>query len=339
LESTPNGLNYFHTLWSEAQSGLSGFRPFLFRWFDDPSYRTEGEPLGDLSDEEISLRRTYALDDSQLRWRRAKRQVLRDKFEQEYPADDVSCFLTSGRCCFPVPSLLQMAKRAQEVQPRQVQTLALYRWRMGRDYVGRLSVAPGRLTIYRAPEMGHSYVVGADAAEGLEYGDWSAAVVFDWRSGEQVAEFQSKVRPDAFARLLAALAAAYGWAYLAVENNGHGLPTLLTLRNELHYPHLYYTVLGKRAVKAGWSTTSASKPVMIDQMAAALGDAELLLRSPVLLDECLSFVTKDGGQQEAEQGRHDDLVIACAIAHQVRKTRRPLHAATRPPEWTWEGGQ
>ncbi len=57
VESTPNGFgNYFHILWTEAKKGQSGFHPFLFRWFDEPAYRLEGEPLGDLSDEEISLR-------------------------------------------------------------------------------------------------------------------------------------------------------------------------------------------------------------------------------------------------------------------------------------------
>jgi len=334
IESTPNGFgDCFHTLWTEAKSGQSGFRPFLFRWFDDPSYRMAGEELGDLSDEEISLRRAHHLDDAQLRWRRRKKQLLREKFDQEYPADDVSCFLTTGHCCFPVASLLEMARGAEQESPRQIQSMALYRWGMGRHYVGRIAVAPGRLTVYRMPEVGRSYVIGADAAEGLEHGDWSAAVVLDWHTGKQVAELHGKWRPDVFARVLAALAANYGWAYLAVENNGHGLPTLLTLRNEFHYPHLYYTVQGNRAVKLGWSTTSASKPLMVDQMAAALADGKLVLRSPVLVDECLSFVSKDGGQQEAEEGKHDDLVIACAIALQVVRTRRPLHEVKRAPEW------
>ena len=159
-------------------------------------------------------------------------------------------------------------------------------------------------------------------------------MVLDWGTGEQVAELRGKWRPDVFARVLAALAANYGWAYLAVENNGHGVPTLLTLRNELHYPHLYYTVQGGRAVKLGWSTTTATKPLMIDQMAAALAEGKLVLRSPVLVDECLSLVSKDGGQQEAEEGKHDDLVIACAIVWQVMRTRRPLHEVMGPPEWS-----
>jgi len=334
IESTPNGFgNYFHSLWREAKSGQSGFHPFLFRWFDDPSYRMEGEELGDLSDEEIALRRAHHLDDAQLRWRRQKKQLLRERFDQEYPADDISCFLTTGHCCFPVASLMAMARQAEQERPREIQSMALYRWCMGRDYVGKIAVAPGRLTVYRMPEVGRTYAIGADAAEGLEHGDWSAAVVLDWRTGAQVAELRGKWRPDVFARVLAALAANYGWAYLAVENNGHGLPTLLTLRNEIHYPHMYYWVQGKGQVKLGWSTTSASKPLMVDQMAAALADGKLVLRSPVLVDECLSFVSKDGGQQEAEEGKHDDLVIACAIAWQVVRTRRPLHEVKRAPEW------
>ncbi len=252
---------------------------------------------------------------------------------QEYPEDDVSCFLTTGHCCFPVASLLAMAKQSQQQRPLQVQSMALYRWCMGREYVGPIAVAPGRLTVYRMPEVGRHYAVGADAAEGLEHGDWCAAVVLDWATREQVAELHGKWRPDVFARLLAALAASYGWAYLAVESNGHGLPALLTLRSELHYPHMHYWVQGKR-VKLGWPTNSTTKPLMIDQMAAALADGKLLLRSPTLIDECLSFVSKDGGAQEAEAGKHDDLAIACAIALQVVRTRRPRHEVKRSPEWS-----
>jgi len=75
---------------------------------------------------------------------------------QEYPEDDVSCFLTTGHCCFHVASLMAMARQAEQQPPRQIQAMALYQWCMGQEYVGRIAVAPGRLTVYRMPEMGRT---------------------------------------------------------------------------------------------------------------------------------------------------------------------------------------
>jgi hypothetical protein len=42
------------------------------------------------------------------------------------------------------------------------------------------------------------------------------------------------------------------------------------------------------------------------------------------VDECRSFVTMDNGSTGAQVGRHDDRVIAAAIAWQVRKRPKPV---------------
>ena len=69
----------------------------------------------------------------------------------------------------------------------------------------------------------------------------------------------------------------------------------------------------------GWPTTAATKPILIDDFVAAISSGGFLLHSSGLIDECLTFVTTDSGSQEAQPGKHDDRVIAAAIAWQVRK--------------------
>lgn len=337
IESTPNGFgNYFHDLWVESKRGESEFVPFFFPWWYDSQYRLAGPPLGDLTREEVALCREHGLVEDQIRWRRAKQRLLRDKFVQEYPEDDVACFIASGSCSFSVPALLAMRERTRSGAPRRVDVLPYHRWYQGgKTEVGRANVPPGRLSVWREPEPGRECAIGADVAEGLAGGNYSAAVVLDRKTGEQVAELHGHWRPDVFARLLAGLSAWYNNPYLGVENNNHGATTLHVLKRELYYRRLYYhkdpVTRGKSTL--GWPTNSRTKPFMIDELAAAIAEGAIKIRSPFLIDECLSFVSKDGGRQEAEEGKFDDLVIACAIAWQVRKKNRPRAFYTRPAGW------
>lgn len=337
IESTPNGFgNYFHDLWCEATAGQSLYRAHFFPWWWDPDYRVPGPDLGPLSDEEMALRHHHHLDDDQIRWRRQKQRELRDKFPQEYPEDDRTCFLTSGRCCFFVPALLDAQQQARQLSSRSVDRLPMKRRSAeGFKEVGTINVLPGRLTVWRDPERGKEYCIGADVAEGLEGGNFSAAVVLERQSGEQVAELHGHWRPDVFAQILAALGIWYRLADIAVEANNHGHTALQVLCYQLNYARLYYYVDGEAGSKPrlGWPTNAKTKPIMIDDLAAAVADAAIRLRSCHLIDECLSFVSKDDGVQAAQEGKHDDLVIAAAIAWQVRKRPRARFSYERPPGW------
>jgi len=320
IESTANGLgNPFHDLWTQAKQGESLYRPHFYPWWWDQGYRLQGEPLGPLSEEEQQLRDAWGLDDEQLRWRREKRKQLRDRFPQEYPQNDGHCFLASGRCCFETAALLAARARiAAEPAPEVISHLS--------EKGGQsLALSPGHLLIWRPPEQGRRYVIGADVGEGLTHGDPSAACVLDRETGEQVAELHGRIAPGRFARLLAALGRLYLGAELAVERNNHGYTTLEALHSTLNYVPLYrhrrYDQSGSSGEVLGWPTNAQTKPVMIDDLAEAVAEGHLLIRSEGLVDECLTFITTDSGSREAQPGKHDDRVMAAAIAWQVRKRR------------------
>jgi hypothetical protein len=322
IESTANGLgNPFHDLWVAAKQGENRYRPHFYPWWWDQGYRLAGPPLGGLTEEEQQLRQAHGLDDDQLRWRREKRRQLRDRFPQEYPENDGHCFLASGRCAFDTTALLAaQARIAREPEPQIVSHLT------GEDG-DSLAVAPARLLVWRPPEPGREYVIGADVGEGLAHSDPSAACVLDEETGEQVAELHGRVAPGRFARLLAALGLFYGEARLAVERNNHGYTTLEVLHTALEYVPLYRHRSYDRASSGeevlGWPTNAQTKPVMIDDLAEAIAEGYPAMHSAGLVDECTTFITTDTGAREAQPGKHDDRVIAAAIAWQVRKRPAP----------------
>jgi len=328
LESTANGVgSYFHDLWLQAKQGENPYRPHFYEWWWDRGYRMVGPPLGELTEEERQLKQAHGLDEDQLRWRREKRRHLRERFPQEYPENDGHCFLASGRCCFDISALLQARARiAGEPKPETLSHLT------GKDG-SSLALSPVHLLIWRPPEQGRGYVIGADVGEGLAHGDPSAACVLDRATGEQVGELHGRIAPGRFARLLAALGRLYRGAEIAVESNNHGFAALDALHNTLQYSPLFryrrYDQSGQSGETLGWPTNARTKPLMLDELAEAVAEGHLLIHSEGLIDECLTFIATDSGSREAQSGRHDDRVMAAAIAWQARKQQKPVFRIAR----------
>jgi hypothetical protein len=80
----------------------------------------------------------------------------------------------------------------------------------------------------------------------------------------------------------------------------------------------------------GWPTDQATKPILVDDLAAAIAGGHIGLNSSGLIDECLTFVTTETGSQEAQPGKRDDRVMAAGIAWQARKRGGIRPTAPRP---------
>lgn len=290
-----------------------------------------------LTTEEIGLIQRYRLSLAQIKWRRMKIMDLgADLFRQEYPEDDSTCFLTSGRCCFDREALHQAAVRIAAAKvPDRTANLPGQKDKAGNPTL--ISVAPATLSVWKRPERGRLYVVGADVGEGLAGGDASCAVVLERETGEQVAELHGRVPPDRFGTLLDALGRYYNLATVAVERNNHGHSTLNTLRNVCRYPRLYFYMRydqgGKAMPVLGWPTDSRTKPILVDDLGGAISSGGLLIRSAGLVDECFTFVTTDTGSQQAQEGKFDDRVMAAGIAWQARKRGVSRGTSYRPVGW------
>jgi hypothetical protein len=68
--------------------------------------------------------------------------------------------------------------------------------------------------------------------------------------------------------------------------------------------------------KLGWKTTKMTRPLLIDDLATALRDEDLLFHSKEIIDELTVFVYNNNNDCEAQPGFHDDTVMACGIGYQ-----------------------
>jgi hypothetical protein len=179
------------------------------------------------------------------------------------------------------------------------------------------------------PQPNSEYIVGADPAGGGADGDFSCAEVIDRETGLQCAELHGHFPLRMFGHKLVELAKRYNSALLVVERNNHGHAVLAHLENT-EYENVYCGKDGQR----GWLTSSASRPMMIENLESLLASEPGLFQSLRLLNECRSFVRQADGSASASAGTHDDCVIAMAIAHEARKRAReqPAMAAHREAE-------
>lgn len=284
--STANGIgNLFHLLWTRATRGANAFTTIFLPWWSRPGRDQAwyAAQLGEYTDPQI--------------------------VKQEYPSTANEAFLVSGRVRFH-PDWI--SAQAANVRPGIVAKLL----------PDRLREIDG-ITVYALPDKARRYVIGADVAEGLEHGDYSAAVVIDAETWAEVASLHGHWEPDEYGLLLDALARQYG-AIVGVERNNHGHATLATLKR-LNTPN----VARGHDSRPGWLTNAQTKPQAIDLLATALRDDLAKVRTQAALDELQIYRVLAGGATGAPEGYNDDYVLAWAIA--LMLARRPTNTAQSKP--------
>lgn len=314
VESTANGVTgIYYDLWRGAVDGTNGFVPVFIPWFTDPTYRELVPKDFERTPDEDDLVEKYDLDDEQLMFRRRKiAQNGLDLFRQEYPAEPEEAFLTTGRPVFNPEQLMQRLDETRDVEER----LALE----GDDFV---SNRRGELTTYIPHNPGENYVIGADSSMGIRNGDYSVAQVLDSKK-RQVATWRGHCHPDHFATVLAALGDYYNEAFIVVENNSHGILTCTRLGKDMAYSNFYTEIqvdkiTDRETVKLGFTTTSKTKPLIIDQLRASMREGEMELNDLTTIREMLTYIVTESGSMEAEAGCFDDTVMALALANHVHE--------------------
>ncbi len=266
-------------------------------------------------------------------WIATERAQLGDLGAQEFPLTPAEAFLASGRCVFDVVALGELVEHS--CRP------AAWQGRLG---VVDGSIAPeaderGPWQVWQWPQEGRRYLVGADVCGGGGGSDFSAAVVLDAESGDQVAAYHGRPEPHVFAREL--VRAGWLWrtgerpALLVPESNNHGA-AVVALLAEWGFPHVYNQDrfdqrTGKTATSLGWLTTTSTRPVAIAALQAGIREGWLGIRDKQAIAEMFRFVETDTGRFEASAGAHDDRVLAFGITAAVVQHSRQARPAPSVP--------
>ena len=328
IESTAEGASgsYYDTYMDALDAKSRGsealfkvqFYPHFYNWtWDDMELEniTEIIPVSAMQRGNIdweSYQAQHNLSDKEMtyyymRWLSLKKDV--ERLNQEYPTTADEAFISTGKPYFDQKKILECKMIAQEPEYFDV---------IGREVV---DVYAGPLMVWKKPQPKRAYVIGGDTAEGLHNGDFSTLTVIDVETREIQAIYKSQIPPDEFYEVCIAVGNWYNNALLAVEVNKDGL----WVNNELErngYTNLYYRqriddVTKQVAQTFGWRTDRQSRDSMLTELRSVFTDVSFT-QAP-LLDEMISFVRNARGKPEAVLGKHDDVIMATAIAYMVRK--------------------
>jgi len=175
----------------------------------------------------------------------------------------------------------------------------------------------GWLRIYELPKPGFQYEVSADVSEGLVKGDESFIVVRDKWTRNVVAAANGLYKTDDDFDLKVYKVSKLYKAEAAVENNNHGYSVVQNLL-KMDIKQYETKRVGKDgkivSVKPGWSTTSTSRPPMLDQLEEEIRKSVVELRDEIIIAQCKTFISNPKtGKPEADGEFLDDGVIAMAI--------------------------
>lgn len=356
LESTANGVGgYYYDEWQFAKKGESAFRPLFFAWHEHPEYELDvEEPITLYDDEENELMTIFSAKqyerhkwDRKILWRREKKKEFRAKpeeFYQEYPKDDMEAFLSSGRPRFDTQKLVKMEELAAKTSDHVFgQVLPNPDKEDEEKYIFE-EVAktfqdqdPTPLKLWELPFKGDpselippaKYVIGVDVSEGKlnsesiqKTNDYSVIDVMRQDNLKTVARWRGHIDPDLLGAVVYRIGTFYNNALVGVEVNNHGLTTIQHLRNHF-YRNLYMRETNEenqfqeRTAVMGWRTDRKTKPIIINNLATAIRDGDIIDLDIVFIRECMTYVRDDQGHTNAQDGMYDDTVMAKAIALQM----------------------
>lgn len=334
IESTANGFDEFKERWDKAVAGESEYIPIFCAWHELAEYTKEPPIDFVLTPEEASIKSLYNLTDGQLYWRRTKIATTFngdvEQFKQEYPASPEEAFISTGDCVFNKSLIIERLAELRNTKPvkvgrfeydkkhisREVATISNIRW---------VDDVRGDITIHSLPEASEGqkkpYAIGGDTAG--EGSDFFTAKVIDNITQRCVATYRrQKIDDDLYADQMYCLGRYYNDAIIGIETNFSVAPT-----NELErlgYKNLYIREqvddISKKIVKKyGFNTNRITRPQILANFKALFRESPDIECDKETLREMLTFVRGDDGKECAVQGKHDDLVMADAIAHFVGK--------------------
>lgn len=344
-ETTANGYNDAKDLWDSGTC-----ENLFYEWWRTAEYTSNDiSVLYNLKSDWIIRRvawlRAKGLSDEQIAWYVKKFNSYLDgehSIKQEYPCMADEAFIATGNSEFGEEAVVGQIDRFKDLQgvkrgyfeytkrrtedPEDVDGFII-------DNIQWVDSPTGEIVIHSEPIIDEvkgskPYTIGGDTAG--EGSDFYTAKVVDNIDGDTVATYRcGNTSDDLYAEQLYCLGKYYNEALIGIEVNFSYAPTKRLL--DAGYTNLYKreaidTYTEAKTVRFGFKTTVQTRPVIIaeikrvwrDSLERAKGGIEPDLET---LREMLTFVKDERGKPQAIAGKHDDLVMALAIAHYVASTQ------------------
>ncbi|MGE4321217.1 MAG: hypothetical protein AB7E61_07195 [Acholeplasmataceae bacterium] len=342
LESTANGFDYFKDLWDGAVAGENGYIPFFAAWYeleeyvDDATGFVLNEDISKYGDEKLIME-TYNLTLEQMAWRRNKiKEPGNDLalFKQEYPSNPLEAFMSSGDSIF---NKEQVIGRLEYVK-KHIKALKQGRFhyqtyidqdsgvvRILDDTIKWEDDPTGEIKIFEEPEVIKTdtmvkrapYVIGGDTAgTGEDY--FTAKVINNITKKDAAIYYKQKVDEGIYAEQIYCLHKYYHDALVGIETNYSVYPTRRLM--ELHvrqYSRENLDSLKASLDQLGFKTTQITRPNMISHFKDIIRDDISIILDEITLQEMLVFVRDKNGKAQAEDGKHDDMIMATMITHKI----------------------
>lgn len=339
-ESTANGYNDYQKMWDSGVH-INCF----YEWWKTKEYniafRNEETKQAFLYDIEHKkewiwerlrwLRNEKGLTAEQLYWywNKYDKYLNKDLIKQEYPCSPHEAFLLSGKNVFDTGVLLQRLDNIDK--PLKIGYFKYDYDRLKITNIQWVNDKNGYIKIYKLPNTPEftNYCIGGDTAG--EGSDYFVGQVLDAKTGEQVAVLKHQFDSDQYTKQMYCLGKYYKDALIGIEANFDTFPIMELQR--LGYPRQYVrevqdTYTGRTEKRFGFKTTSLTRPTAISRLIEIVREHSLLLNDRDTLEELLTIIKNEKGRIEAPEGGHDDMMMALAIAYQVKEqvlfTQEPI---------------
>lgn len=323
IESTANGFEYFKEIWDGAVAGENDFIPLFVGWNELKDYQMPYTGF-ELTSEEIQLQRDYNLSLEQLTWRRwcIRNNCSNDieQFKQEYPITPEEAFISTGACYFNKEIIMGRINKIKNIKPLRK---GYFSYSINGNKISDIEFIDddkGYIDIYEEPKDGHPYVLGGDTAG--DGSDYFTGLVIDNSNSKQIVKLRhNKIDEDEYSRQIYCLGTYYNNALVGLENNYSTYPTKKL--KEYDYPKMYIREVEDNIPeviqdKYGFLTTKATRPIILAMLKEIFRDNISYINDLDVLYEGLVFIKNEKGRPEAEQGKHDDLIMGLAITYYIR---------------------
>ena len=178
----------------------------------------------------------------------------------------------------------------------------------------------GYIKIYKDVDKHTPYVIGGDTSG--EGSDYFIGQILDNITGEQIAVLRHQMDEDLYTKQMYCLGKYFNYALVGIEANFSSFPIkeLERLGYDNQYVRTREDTFTHSIVKSfGFKTTSTTRPVILAKLVQIVREEVEKINDKETLEEMLTFVRNEKGRPEAQEGAHDDLVMALAIAHHIRE--------------------